>query len=221
LPTIELSKSNNRINLSKHTDGHKNFFIGVKWQEGPYDIDVTAIPCKLNANDDPILVGDGIRELMCYANKDGAGNMHLSTSCKGIDRSADNRDGKDGDGNPGGYDEFIRMWTDRMNPDFQEVPIILTIDGGPENGSRFGNVEKLLLAIHEMDDQGNPGVEVCRYRPADDITDFAAAHIGSFYQSDGNGEWMFKSYGNGISANLGVVLKIFAPHLDFGYSATA
>lgn len=184
---IKLSKGQG-INLSKAAPSLKRVRIGLGWDTPelynghPFDLDVSAFICQLNAAGEPKLISD--EHLVFYNN--------LKSPNGAVVHSGDNRTGA-GDGD----DETIVVDLPLLDAQAMEISFIVTIHEAPERKQNFGLVRNAFIRLYD----DLTGMLVAGYDLDSSFASETAAQFGSLYRRDG--EWHFKAVGAGYRLTLG------------------
>lgn len=190
---IDLSKGQT-IDLSKHAPAVSKFYVGLGWDAGNFDLDVSVFPCEYDSNGDPRLISP---PYFIYYNQ-------LKSPCGGIIHSPDNRDGS-GDGD----DEYILIDTGLIDQRILEMAFIVTIHGAPGNNQNFGSVKNAYIRVCELVGADTPGREIARYRLDESASGFCAVQFGSLLKKTSGFE--FEAVGAGFVADLGMVVQQYMP----------
>lgn len=184
---IQLSKGQG-INLAKSAPTLKRVRIGLGWDVPelynghPFDLDVSAFVCRLNAASEPKLISD--EHLVFYNN--------LKTPNGSVVHSGDNRTGA-GDGD----DEVVTVDLALLEADAAEISFVVTIHEAPERRQNFGLVRNAFIRLYD----DVTSALIAGYDLDVSFASETAAQFGSLYRKDG--EWHFKAVGAGYRLTLG------------------
>ncbi len=192
------------ISLEKAAPSVSKFYVALGWQEqSGMDLDVSAFVCKNDANGNPVLFpgSDPLSNLVFFNNvksPDGA-VQHSGDNLSGADNVAARGTPAEKD------DESITIDFDRLNPEVDEIAIILTIHQAAERGLSFSKVRDSFIRIAEGDASGR---EVASFKPTEDYSDKTAVQLGSFMKKGGH--WQFEAVGQGFVASLNSIVAQFS-----------
>ncbi|QNM98178.1 TerD family protein [Chitinimonas koreensis] len=184
---IQLSKGQG-INLSKSAPSLKRVRVGLGWDAPalyngqPFDLDVSAFVCRLNAAGEPKLISDS--HLVFYNN--------LATPNGAVAHSGDNRTGA-GEGD----DETLRVDLGKIDADAAEISFVVTLHEAVERRQSLGQISNAF--IHLYDDA--TGALIAGYALDTTFSNETAVQFGSLFRKDG--EWHFKAVGAGYRLSLG------------------
>lgn len=199
--TIDLSKGQN-INLSKTSPGVSRFVVGLGWNtdpSNPPDLDASVFLCHRDPSGNPKLLDK--TSMVFYGN--------LKSTDGAVVHSGDNLTG-DGDGD----DERIAIDTSRLNPEIDEMLVVVTIHEAASRNQNFGLVRGAKIRVYDADklaaaEAANPNLSdkdlhdlsLAQFDLEEDAGGSYAVQFGSFYQKDG--EWRFKALGIPSQNTLG------------------
>lgn len=191
---IDLTKGQ-VIDLTKHAPSVTKFYVGLRWKAN-FDLDVSAFPCT-NETGDPRLISP---PYFIFFN-------NLRSPCGGLIHSPD---ALDGDGKPDDVDdEFILIDTSKIDSRIDEISIVTTIFGAPQNGQHFGQVQDAQIRICELVGTDQPGRELARYELNNDAGSASAVQFGSLTKSASG--WSFEAVGAGFNTDLNGVIQTYMP----------
>ncbi|WP_374352798.1 TerD family protein [Chitinimonas sp.] len=183
---ISLSKGQG-INLAKTAPSLVRVRVGLGWDAPelhsgyPFDIDVSAFICGLNAAGEPKLLSD--EHLVFYNN--------LTSPNGAVVHSGDNRTGA-GDGD----DEVLTVDLARLEAAAMEISFVVTIHEAHSRGQNFGLVRNAAIRLY--DDLS--GTLIAGYQLGEAFGSETAVQFGSLFRSQG--EWHFKAVGAGYRLGL-------------------
>lgn len=116
---------------------------------------------------------------------------NLESPNKGVIHTGDNLTG-DGDGD----DEQVKVDLSKIDPNAQEIRIVITIHDADERKQNFGQVRNSFVRI--VDESTNQ--ELLMYELEEDFSIETAVEFGRIYKR--NGEWKFEAVGVGMKGGL-------------------
>ena len=184
--TIQLTKENPTINLSKVASTLSKIRAGLGWTTKS-DLDVSIFGLS-SASGAPKLLAESW--LVYFGNKISPANA--------IIHSGDNRTGEGA-----GDDETILVNLQALPAEIDEVSIIVTIYEAAKNGQHFGDVKDAYINIYD----DLTGAVLAQYKLTENFTTETAVQVGSFFRD--NGEWVFQAVGAGYNKELGDFVAIY------------
>jgi tellurium resistance protein TerD len=204
--TISLKKGEG-ISLKKEAPGITKFYIALGWdEERGVDPDVTAFCCKTDASGNPVLYPN------TAATEQSAidyGNLVFFNNPKSADgavvHGGDNRTGKNNPALAGTAaaddDEQIVVDIAKLDPNIDEIAIVVTIDKVKELGLDFSRVRNSFIRICQNDATGR---ELAHHKITEDYASATAVAFGSLLK-DQNGDWDFTAASQGFGSKKNVV----------------
>jgi tellurium resistance protein TerD len=188
------------ISLEKEAPGVSKFYIALGWDEvttEKVDPDVSAFCCKTDASGNPMLYPNNAATAQGDINYGNLVFYNNSSSADGaVTHQGDNLTGKNRPeyrGTPAeNDDEAIVVDTARLDPNIDEIGIVITIDKVRERGQTFERVPNSFIRICENDAAGR---EIATFKLNERFKSFTAVQFGSLIKQ-GSG-WEFQAVGEG------------------------
>ncbi|UTA66914.1 MULTISPECIES: TerD family protein [Emticicia] len=115
---------------------------------------------------------------------------NLKTPCGGVEHTGDNTDG-DGDGD----DEQIKVDLSKIDPNANEICLVVTIHEAESKRQNFGQIRNSFVRIFNSDN-----VEILKYELEEDFSVETAVEFGRIYKR--NNDWKFEAVGTGMKGGL-------------------
>lgn len=157
--------------------------IGLGWDpnEGTgYDFDLDASAFMLNAQRK--IPRDDF--FVFYNN--------LKSPCGSVESEGDDLTGGSSDGD----DETIHIDFSRIDPQIEEIIIVVTIHDFETRKQNFGQVRNSFIRIYD----GVTNEEICKYELDEDFSIESAVEFGRIYKREGG--WRFEAMGMGYTGGL-------------------
>jgi tellurium resistance protein TerD len=214
--SLNLSKSQ-KLDLTKHAaDDSGIFVVGMGWDGGGPDLDVSAIMCKQLPDGSPKDLGE--EGFIFYG-------QLTSPKYKGVKHMGDNLTGA-GDGD----DEQIIVETKLLPPACDRIDIFCTVFEAKKRGRKFSNAtnayirvgsakvarDGTLQTVPGTDEDGAPianadMTEIARLNLTGDYSNDTAVQSGSLYRK-ADGSWEFSAMGQGLGAvEIGDIFEQYEP----------
>lgn len=179
---INLEKGQ-RFNLSKSEPGLEELVVGLGW-----DVNLTDTGNEADLDSSVFMLGSNgkipTEEYFVFYN-------NLRSPDNAVQHEGDNRTGV-GEGD----DETIKVQLTKVNPEVQDIVIVVTIHDADSRRQNFGQIRNAYIRIYDNKDQR----EILRYDLEEDYSVETAMEFGRIYKK--NNEWRFQAVGTGYKTGL-------------------
>lgn len=191
---LDLSKGG-KVNLSKESTSSV-FRVGLGWDASPvpgktFDLDVMALLLKPNKK------VKGEEYLIFY--------KQLSDPQGAVVHTGDNRTGEGA-----GDDESIVIDTTKIDPEIEEVLLLLNIHAGVKDNQNFGQVRNAYVKLYDSKDGSNV---IAKYDLEEEDDASMATQVKFCRIYNQNGDWKFQALGEHAKKTLHATL------LEYGLDA--
>lgn len=179
---VSLNKGG-RISLSKEVSGLSKIKVGLGWDTNTTD---TGVAFDLDAS--LFMLGENNK---VTSDQDFIFFNNLKSIDGSVVHQGDNLTG-DGDGD----DEVIEIDLQKVNSNFQNLAITVTIHDAENRKQNFGQVRNAFIRVVNSADNK----EIVKFELDEDFSAETAVLFGTLYKKDD--EWRFKAEGSGFNNGL-------------------
>lgn len=117
---------------------------------------------------------------------------NMKSPCGSVESSGDDQTGGSSDGD----DETLTVELSKIDPQIEEIMVVVSIHEYEERKQNFGQVRNSFIRIYDFSNNE----EICKYELDEDFSIETALEFGRLYKK--GDEWKFEAVGKGYSGGL-------------------